>query len=161
MLYLFFLYLILHNSLLNFRVGGLPKRQCDGRSVGTCCDLFQSVGVAAVSLILLILQTFLCPLTCLFLSHFSDQLMCIVMLYFEILSLKIILFFLNFIIIVSIFFGCGGGGLFLLTSRKSFPTFPVLTDYQLPAEQEEKSVPGVKSVFEQHISHKTQEFSHT
>lgn len=57
------------------------------------------------------------------------------MLYFEILSLKINLFiFFNFIIIVSIFFGCGGGGLFLLTSRKSFPTFPVLTDYQLPAE---------------------------
>lgn len=35
----------------------------------------------------------------------------------------------------------------LLPSRKSFPTFPVLTDYQHPVLWEEKSVPDIRSFF--------------
>lgn len=36
---------------------------------------------------------------------------------------------------------------FLLPFRKSFPTFPVLTDYQHPVRWEEKSVADIKSLF--------------
>lgn len=54
-----------------------------------------------------------------------------------------------------LFFSCGENVLpfltrlyfFLLPFRKSFPTFPVLTDYQHPVRWEEKSVADIKSFF--------------
>lgn len=49
----------------------------------------------------------------------------------------------------------------LLACRKSYPTFPVLSGYQLPLQWEEKTAPKFKTVTEEHSpSHLNMNFWH-